>query len=591
MSGKLTYIYSGIQLLTMMFLFWITLLPVEARWAEGDVMVMQLCVAACGIGLLTLVHGTKPRFTLTDILVLLWTTYYIGREYIGGEYACATEWLKAISLCVLYYSLRVLFHDTRLSACWLVIGITLCGCYESLMGLQQIMCGTSRHPVFAITGTFQNPGPYSAYLMLALVVGTVVWQKCKDLQLDSECPKFLPEGVKDKLAKVKIGHLIILVLLPLCVILPATWSRAAFVSLATIMMWILRNSYWRYRYAVWGICILAAIALYVIKQGSADGRFIIWNAAITTWSETPWFGVGAGGFRHAVGEGISILHQQCTDLSGAGVTDYAYNIIVKTIVEQGIMGLLIAVTLGITALTKLRHTSRPLFYGMISLVIFSMFSYPFDLLPYKVILILTIAWSESVGKEMQYKIGRMKVILVMCIVLLNSWYIYGKVNDRYEADSSYSLFRGLKDEVFIKDYYELLPLENDNPEFLFDFGKILREQGRYNDSNAALYKGTRCSADPMFYVIIGNNYRDMSQYELAEESYYKAFSIMPNRIYPLFQLMMMYKDNDEIKKTEEMAKRLLSFKPKIESPATQEMKQIAIEIMHDKRGSRKSSIE
>ena len=54
---------------------------------------------------------------------------------------------------------------------------------------------------------------------------------------------------------------------------------------------------------------------------------------------------------------------------------------------------------------------------------------------------------------------------------------------------------------------------------------------------------------------------------------------------------IQYRDNGNVEKARSMAERVLALKPKIESPATKEMKDIAKEIMHDKRGSRKSLIE
>lgn len=583
MKDKLTYIYPAIQLLSVVYLLWVTLLPVEARWAEGDMLLMQGSMAVCCIGLTAVLRGAKPRVTLTDGLVMLWMAYYVGRVYIGGEYACATDSLKTASMCVLYYSLRALFHDTRLSAWWLVAGIILCGCCESLMGLRQMIEGTSRHPVFALTGTFQNPGPYSAYLMTGPVIGIVAWQESREKTLDMICPQCFPERLRAMLRKITAGQLVLFASLPMAMMLPTTWSRAAIVSISVIALWLFRHTYRRYRYAVWGACIIIATALYIIKQGSADGRVIIWHAALTTWSDTPWLGVGTGGFRHAVAEGMSTLHAHGANLAGAGVTDYSYNILLKILVEQGVVGMLIAVPLSIIALTRLRHTSRPLFYGMVSLVIFSMFSYPFELLPYKVILVLTAAWSESQIRSMQCGIGRAKATLLTGMVLLGSWYIHDKVRERYEADTDYSLFRGLQDEAFLKDYYELRPLEHDNADFLFDFGKALRHASRYNDSNAMLREGARCSADPMFHVLIGNNYKDMQQYALAGQAYRKAFAIMPNRLYPLYQLMLLYEEQGDRKKAKAVAQHIIDMKPKVESPATREMKEKARAIMNDEK--------
>lgn len=126
-------------------------------------------------------------------------------------------------------------------------------------------------------------------------------------------------------------------------------------------------------------------------------------------------------------------------------------------------------------------------------------------------------------------------------------------------------------EAFIKDYYELLPQESDNPRFLFDFAKTLREAGRFNDSNAMLRQGTLVSSDPMFYVLQGKNYKDMHCYGHAEASYKKALAVMPNRIYPLYQLMLLYKDTDQSIKMKKVASRILQSRPKVTSPATEEI--------------------
>jgi tetratricopeptide (TPR) repeat protein len=154
-----------------------------------------------------------------------------------------------------------------------------------------------------------------------------------------------------------------------------------------------------------------------------------------------------------------------------------------------------------------------------------------------------------------------------------------EMEKRIEADSSYRLFSHSGQEAFINDYYELLPLENDNQSFLFDFGQLLRSFGRYSDSNAILQKGTMVSNDPMFYVLIGNNYKDMKCYDLSEMAYQKAYSIMPNRLYPLYQLMLLYETEGKAEKMSEMAQRVLSFKEKVVSPATKEMKMKAREMI------------
>ena len=80
-------------------------------------------------------------------------------------------------------------------------------------------------------------------------------------------------------------------------------------------------------------------------------------------------------------------------------TDYAYNALVKVLVEQGLAGALLWIAIVLTAMWRLYKASGPLFMGMVSLLVFSMFSYPFELLPYRIIAVMTFAWSESRRKS------------------------------------------------------------------------------------------------------------------------------------------------------------------------------------------------
>jgi tetratricopeptide (TPR) repeat protein len=231
-------------------------------------------------------------------------------------------------------------------------------------------------------------------------------------------------------------------------------------------------------------------------------------------------------------------------------------------------------------MVRLYKQSVILFLGMTSLVIFSMFSYPFELLPYTIIAVMVIAWSESENKEsLSVHISKMKCSVVCLIAIAFSCCLKEEVSDRIEQDEEANLFSGMQNDAFLPDYYELLPYENDNPQYLFDFAKTLRSAKRYGDSNAILRQATLVSPDPMFYVLMGNNYKDMKHYDLAEQAYQKAYSVMPNRLYPLYQLMMLYHDCGNTLKEKAMAKRVIEMKPKIESPATRDMKKKAIEII------------
>lgn len=619
------------QLLAVIYLFVLTLMPVEVRWAESYMWLLWSLPVLCVIGICYIVSNRNTyslRLTLTDATIAIWFVYYMLRTYIGADYPCATDFQKTCTIALLYISLRILFANTNISHWWIISIILFCGAYESTNGVCQMINGTSRHHLYMLTGNFQNPGPYSAYLMISSVVGACAIRERISIDflnaVKSHLTSFfgrvdmllrqnnlsISKNAYDKVISfIEVKHIKCLIAIPtvlMLIVLPSTWSRAAFVGLVIYTLFIYKDKFRKYKYAMWCLLSIAAIALYFIKQGSADGRTMIWMSSLSSWMHKPWTGVGIGGFRHACAEGIADLWNSTPNLrvfQSAGVTDYAYNALLKVLVEQGLIGAVVCVLSVLFAMARLFLQSKPLFMGILSLLIFSMFSYPFELLPYRVILAVIIAWSESYrNKHVDNKddskcsyinryitrfatrnigICKSKASVVMTLLVTVFWgfYLVKDVKQRIGIDKDCNLFSGMHNEAFIDDYYELLPYEVDNPQFLFDFAKTLRENKRYRDSNAILRMGVQVSADPMFYVLQGNNYRDEGFYDYAEKAYKKACSIMPNRLYPLYQLMLMYSDNKEIHKAKTVAEQIIELKPKVQSPATDEMKQKANQVI------------
>lgn len=589
----------GIVLIMMLT----TVMPVEKRWMECEVWIFYgiLTLLFFGYGMLIL---KKQRFeySLTDIAVITWFVYYVGRVWVGNEWPCRMEFLKSVELFLLYLGLRIAFHGTKMSA-WVLIGSILAlGCYEAYLGYSQMYGDErSRHDLFALTGNFLNPGPYSAYLMIGVVVGLAALRDLPNKAIVTRMPHIrLFDKFKDKV-HVKVAeyikaitwkHLVVTVVVIMAMVLPATWSRAAFLGVAVVLLSVYGDKYWKYRYYVWGSIALAAIAFYFVKQGSADGRLIIWKAALTTWIDTPWLGVGIGGFYHAFAEGMTQLSTTNMDFSSADVPDGSYNILLKVIVEQGVVGGVMAVVFAMITLTKMSRNSSALFWGMVALLVFAMFSYPFDLLPYKVIAVLVVTWSESrverrktiderqkAPMQQVFEIGRIKMFLLAFFFGFGSWQAGEIASDCFKIEKDLSMAYGFSDYYSVEEGYKWMSNEEDNHAFLFGFGKKLREEGRYNESNAVLSQGTRCSADPMFYVLMGNNYKDMKHYDLAEQAYSKAFAVMPNRIYPWYQLMLLYQESGDLWKRNAVAKHVVEMKPKIESRATKDMKKKAMEML------------
>ena len=79
-------------------------------------------------------------------------------------------------------------------------------------------------------------------------------------------------------------------------------------------------------------------------------------------------------------------------------------------------------------------------------------------------------------------------------------------------------------------------------------------------------------SDTVFYTLMGNNYRDLGAMAEAESAYRKAFVMLPGRMYPLYRLMKLYEADGQMQKAEEVARKIIAFRPKVDSPAVREMK-------------------
>ena len=563
---------AGIAIFVMLMIT--TVMPVEMRWSGTEVAVAQTLPVMCllGMAFALLQNKGNRKLSLLDVFVIAWYIYYLCRTWAGNEYPCATQFLKDTELFALYFALRGIFCNINVPPAFVVIVLVCLGCYEAVSGLWQMITGGSRHSLYMLTGSFLNPGPYSAFLLIALATGLTAKKELLPLT------EIFPKPMRRYLATA-----FFIMMAVTAVVFPTTWSRAALMALAVVCLWYFRKNYWRWRYAVWGVCLAAAAALYFIKQGSADGRMLTWTASITAWEHSPWLGVGTGGFRHVCAEGIAELYaaNPASPLFASGnVAEYAFCDFLKILIEQGFIGAALCIITTAALLHNTYRYSKPLFCSLLALLVFSLFSYPFELYPFRIFTVIMAAVSSSKANTVN-TIGCKRIMpafLTLGGIAIISGYLAKEINIRHKADKEADIFL-YSHQGFAENNANLLSKESDNPRFLFIFAKSLRSKGRYNDSNALLRQGVLTSGDPMFFLLQGNNYKDMGCLDLAEKAYMKAYSVMPNRLYPLYRMMLLYESAGKMEKARHMAKTILETSPKINSHATKDIKDKARSLL------------
>lgn len=540
----------------------------EAMPSVSDVWGYRAVAALAVLALTAVCLGQRlPRLHWADGVALFWWVCVSLNYVFVSPYPAAEVYGKAMALGVAYVALRLVipFCGRAFTRLWWV-GLCAAGGYELWTGFMQLAGReASRHHLFDVTGTFFNPGPYAIFVAVVLAVSVAWWYRHGEV-------------FAGRSRWSRVGAWSVAAVAVFCFpVLVATWSRAAWVAVAVAASCLLWKAHRRMVLWGMGVAVCAGVAAYFLKQGSADGRLLMTIVARRAWAGEWLCGHGLGGYAQAYGAAQEAFFaaRPGSPLSVvAGSPEYAFNGVLGVGVEQGVLGAVPALVLGLWSLAVLCRRGEVSAYGWLVLLVSSLFSYPFALWPF---LSLAVAW---VALAASLEAGTAEVrwwkrTAVWPVVAVGGWCVWNLSDNtvrRVEAYEEFRRVRGVQDVAFLEDYRKKYEDLKAYPDFLFTFGTALREAGRYNESNAMLRQGTRVSCDPVFYTLMGNNYRDLGAVAEAESAYRKAFGMLPGRMYPLYRLMKFYEAEGQMRKAEEMARQIIAFRPKVDSPAVREMK-------------------
>lgn len=563
-----------------------------------------LCLSAL---LTTAVSAKAIRFVWQDLIVATGAAYVLWNyNFVSDAYS--SEGIMGLACClVAYVSLRVIFSAYGNMALFAFVTIIFFGFIEGLTGILQAFGREySLHHLYKVSGTFFNPGPYGGFLAVVMAMSTSFLIRSDFLSETFKLSALADLWFKPRRYLYSAIYVLCFATLICCLfVFVAVMSRAAIISYALclgIMVLFGRNPIsrkvrrlfaGRKKYimlvAVAAVCVGAGVVLYNVKPGSASGRMLIWNVSADVIAENPLCGVGYGEFFAAYADKQAAFFDDSGNagyVDVADVPEYGFNEYLYAGAQTGLVGLGLMLLLFGLSLYRLFRRRSPFAYGLLSVMIFAFFSYPFSVLPIVIVTLVSVCAGASVAcivKEGGSVSNRFLAGWGLGLLFVAYLFAVPSYKGRLEAYKEWNLCKYLYNSEWyseaVKDYSALYPLLCDNPKFMFEFGRALNKDGQYGRSNAVLSEGARYSADPMFYNVMGNNYKEMGDSVAAEACYNYASRILPNRMYPLFLLLKLYSDTDQREKALAAAEELMAFRPKIESTATKDMRAEAREIM------------
>jgi O-antigen ligase len=216
----------------------------------------------------------------------------------------------------------------------------------------------------------------------------------------------------------------------MALVLPASRSRAAWLAVCISTAWLLLFKYpmpgWFRKYLNTslkrvGVILLIVIltgaclsGLYFYKKGSADGRTLVWKVTLDMIRDHPITGVGFDQFKAHYMDYQAGYFEKAPGLEEgmvAGDSNYAFNELLQQTAENGVVGLALILVVLIAIFTSSFHPScnhkksdqLPGIHnkddelsviakaGIVSIFVFSLFSYPAQILPIKTSLVFYLA--------------------------------------------------------------------------------------------------------------------------------------------------------------------------------------------------------
>lgn len=553
-----------------------------------------------GLSVLTTLFLTfhkRQKSTLNFVdLILSAFILYVTIHYFITDAIAITRLSFLILLGIIYYCFRVFFFYKPVFFLYLCIILMFTGVIEASWGMLQLhdfLPSYNRN--FKITGSFFNPGPYGGYLAVILPMSLSFWLNYR---------KKIKENFTNKIIVVISFVSIIFSAL----IIPASMSRSAWLALCAGSLYVLivyfdlysklldffRKQQLKHILLI-SSCVLLILALcftgmFYLKQGSAEGRLVIWKASIKFLLERDnWAGIGLGHFTEAYAEAQSTYlanHQPgSNEVMVSDFPEYGFNEYLQIGIETGIVALLLFLLLLFFAFTQGIKTKQTGVVGaLISFSVFSFFSYPFSILPFCIVFIFLLsATSIEINLQEKLLVRQFRISLILSSIVftvLTSFLLFRAYYfiESVKFWSTVSHYHPSEQTSIYADNYDQL---SDQYYFLLAYGKHLSEIKSYTKSNIILDKAKRFSCDPFLYILSGSNYQQQGLFKRAEEDYLKAYRIVPNRIYPLYLLAKLYKEQGDNLKMKDMAYKVIYKKEKIPSLWVGKIKKEMSDIIYE----------
>ncbi len=562
-----------------------------------------------GIYTLNLVFSKKINFSYTELdsgLLVLLIYITLNRYFIQSYFGFSIRYIELLGLSFLYVVLR---NIGLKSYPWLLLAIVISGIIQAVYGnLQLLGYCPSNHSGFKMTGSFFNPGPYAGFLVSAwsIALGMYLF---KDTFINQGQSKIKSNSTfLNKVIQYSFEYVPLLGIISILTVVPATESRAAWISgvvgsliLLELKYHFLIKSFQKtitklYKITiilvVIGIISIGLLEIYNYKKASSDGRTFIWKVTSEMITDNPIFGMGFDRFRaHYMNYQADYftVNGETSEALTADTTCYTFNEGLQFAAENGFLGLLLLlIVLLVLFQTKAKENylkeSYILKTGLLTIGVFACFSYPMQILPIKLVLVVFLALLSNLANtsfQVNIVVNKRKLwIFKTSVILLTGVIIYQTLSYTQILKKGFNTWNNAMNNYQYEDYNKVIlefeiayPVFKKEGEFLMNYGKTLSIAGKPQKAILILEQAKNYQNNTIIATALGDSYKATRQYNKAEANYKQAINMTPSKFYAPYLLAKLYDESKQKGKAVVLAKQILNKKIKVPSTAIEEIKQ------------------
>ncbi|APA00343.1 hypothetical protein BIW12_13415 [Flavobacterium commune] len=571
------------------------------------------CMIICGIYTLKIVFSKEIKFSISKIDIALFVlVFYItlNRYFIQSQYGFSIRYVELLGLSFFYVVLRTIAIKNY---SWLLLSVVVSGVIQAVYGnLQLLGYYDSNHSLFKMTGSFFNPGPYAGFLVCVWTIALGMYLFKDDIIMQVQSHKKNNSLFLNDLVKFVFEYIPLLGVISMAIVFPSLQSRASWIAATVSSLVLLELKYHFFKIvfkivtsrfqkmAVISILIIIFIiglfSLYHYKKASSDGRVFIWKVTTEMIADNPVFGVGFDRFKTYYMNYQANYFAKNGETTESLVADnvyYAFNEGVQFVSENGLIGLvLLFFVLYILFQTKSNKEDQAISIiaktALLTIGIFGCLSYPMQILPIKIILIMALALLACLDlnvfelklsqNNMPLSLYKTMFLLFNIILTINQSIYINTLDKGFKTWQAAALpFESY--ETVLKDYKTAYPIFKNEGDFLMSYGKTLSLAGKNTQAITILEEAKQYLNTTVIQTALGDAYKGAKQYKKAETAYQKAYNMCPSKFYPMYLLVKLYDETDNKKQVLIMANNILNKGVKIPSTAIKEIREEINQIL------------